>query len=181
MEIHHIKSFINNNSLEIKTLYNEHRGMFIGFGKKYGLSGEDLADIYQEAFLALRKHAISGKLDTVNSSLRTYLFGIGKYLIFNELRKKEKLVSLKYEPETNFDVDEISIDNAMSLTIEQSLLRQNFQKLGKKCKDMLTMHYYRGLTNEEIMEEAGYENENVVRSTKSRCLKTLKEIINSPK
>jgi RNA polymerase sigma-70 factor (ECF subfamily) len=42
---------------------------------------------------------------------------------------------------------------------------------------MLTLSFYRGLSNEEIATLEGYENEAVVRSQKSRCLKTLKELI----
>jgi RNA polymerase sigma-70 factor (ECF subfamily) len=155
-------------------MYNEHRSVFFGFARKFNISEDEIADIYQEAFLALRKHALSGKLLEVKCSLRTYLFGIGKYLIFNELKKKNKLVPIKFN-ETEVEPVEVKADDP--LTIEQKLLQQNFKKLGKKCQQVLTMFYYRGLTNEEISKMEGYENDAVVRSQKSRCLKTLKEYI----
>ena len=63
------------------------------------------------------------------------------------------------------------------LTIEQQLLRTHFNKLGKKCRELLTLFYYRGLTIDDIVEFAGYTNGSVVRSQKSRCLKSLKEMI----
>ncbi|MBV1923033.1 MAG: sigma-70 family RNA polymerase sigma factor [Flavobacteriaceae bacterium] len=169
-----IKYFKENNEVELRKMYNEHRSVFFGFARKYKLSDDELADIYQEAFLALRKHALSGKLIEVKCSLRTYLFGIGKYLIFNELKKNSKLVPLHPDPE---EIDEVSINEDEPLTFEQKLLQQNFKKLGKKCQQVLTMFYYRGLTNEEISKMEGYVSEAVVRSQKSRCLKTLKEFI----
>lgn len=169
-----IKNFKENNEIEIRKMYNEHRSLFFGFARKYNITESEIADIYQEAFLALRKHALSGKLQEVKCSLRTYLFGIGKYLIFNELKKNSKLVPLLPNSE---EIEEVVILEEEPLSYEQKLLQQNFKKLGKKCQQMLTMFYYRGLTNEEICKMEGYENEAVVRSQKSRCLKSLKEHI----
>ena len=169
-----IKYFKENNEDELRKMYNEHRSVFFGFARKYNLSEDETADIYQEAFLALRKHALSGKLMEVKCSLRTYLFGIGKFLIFNELKKKNKLIPIKPN-DSEEEIIEVNEDEPLSY--EQKLLQQNFKKLGKKCQQVLTMFYYRGLTNEEISKMEGYENEAVVRSQKSRCLKTLKEHI----
>lgn len=179
MNVEDIISLKENNSLEIKELYETHHSSFFGFGKKYGISKEELADIYQESFLALRKHAISGKLDRINCSIKTYLFGIGKYLIFDELKRKKKFVPLLHNLEGDVDVIAvITRPNEEPLTLEQRLLRDNFKKLGKKCQHMLTLFFYRGLSNEEIFQKEGYENEAVVRSQKSRCLKSLKDFIN---
>ncbi|MFK5982213.1 MAG: sigma-70 family RNA polymerase sigma factor [Flavobacteriaceae bacterium] len=180
MEKHLIISFQNNNSLQIKNLYNEHRDSFFSFGKKYNLTESELSDIYQDAFIALRKQAISGKLNKINCSLKTYFFGIGKYLIYDELKRKKKLFPLLNNTESD-TVEIIQISPKIKLTVEQKLLQKHFIKLGKKCQQVLTLFFYRGLSNEEIALKEGYENEAVVRSHKSRCLKKLKETINSPK
>jgi len=175
MDVQHIKTLIDNDTIAVRDLYYAHRNGFFGFGKKYQIPDDALADIYQEAFVALRKQAIAGKLYEVNSSLRTYLFGIGKNMIFNYLKREKKFVPLTSDPTEG--ITSIEIEKETTLTIEQELLRSNFKKLGEKCKQMLTMFYYRGLSIDEIAEQGGYENANVVRSQKSRCLKTLKERI----
>jgi RNA polymerase sigma factor (sigma-70 family) len=176
-----ITALIHSDSKEITSLYNSNRGAFMGFGKKYGLNDDDLSDIYQEAFIALRKHAINGKLDTVKSSLKTYLFGIGKFMIYDLLKEKQKTIS--YEPAvhiTHDNIDTISFDsNTEELTLEQRLLHTYFKKLGKKCQQMLTLFYSRGLTNDEIVTSTDYADSSVVRSQKSRCIKSLKEMIKS--
>lgn len=181
MEKQHINAFINGGSKEITQLYNSYRGMFMSFGKKYGLNDDDLSDIYQEAFIALRKNAISGKLDTVKSTLKTYLFGIGKYMIYDRLKEKKHIVS--YESTIHIvhdEIETISIETEEEeLSLEQRLLHTYFKKLGKKCQLLLTLFYSRGLTNDEIVTCTGYSDSSVVRSQKSRCIKTLREMIKS--
>jgi len=182
MEHNDIKAFINEDSERIRAIYDEHRASFLHFGRKYNLTQETLIDIYQDAFVALRKNAIQGKLDSVKSSLKTYLFGIGKHLIYNELKRQKKFVPLTHDAEeTTESIEVISLKTSSELTEEQRLLQLNFKKLGQKCQQMLTLFYYRGLTIDEIAEKAGYASGKVVRSQKSRCLKSLKEYINSPK
>ncbi|MBA6153161.1 RNA polymerase sigma factor [Gelidibacter maritimus] len=178
MEHHYVDALKNNDDTLIKELYGRHRAEFFGFSRKYRISEIDSADIYQEAFLAMRKHAISGKLNEVSCSFKTYLFGIGKYLIF-DIHKAEASKS-SYNANlhnTDSDYESITVDITQELTEEQKLLRHFFNQLGKSCQQMLTLSFYRGLTNEEIAKQYGYESEAVVRSQKSRCLKTLKNLI----
>ena len=181
MEKNDIKVLIVSNPKEISQLYYTNRDIFLSFGKKYGLNSDDLSDIYQEAFIALRKHAISGKLDTVKSSLKTYLFGIGKFMIYDLLKEHRKTTS--YEPSLHIADEAIEPipfeDTTEELSNEQQLLRAFFKKLGKKCQEVLTLFYARGLSIDEIVEFTDYTSNSVVRSQKSRCLKTLKEMIKS--
>jgi RNA polymerase sigma factor (sigma-70 family) len=181
MEKEHIKTLKNSTQKEISSLYYSNRDAFFGFSKKYGLNYDDLSDIYQEAFIALRKHALNGKLDSVKSSLKTYLFGIGKFMIYDLLKEKQKITA--YQPTihvTHDTIESISyeIENE-ELTLEQHLLRTFFKKLGKKCQKVLTLFYSRGLSIDEIVEHTDYTSSSVVRSQKSRCIKTLKEMIKS--
>jgi RNA polymerase sigma factor (sigma-70 family) len=181
MEKEHIKTLITSSSKEISSLYYLNRDAFFNFGKKYGLDYNDLSDIYQEAFIALRKHALNGKLDKVNSSLKTYLFGIGKYMIFDVLKEKKKTDTLNPSVHISNDlIDPVPIENeSEELSLEQKLLNTFFKKLGKKCREMLILFYSRGLSVEEIAEYTNYTNSSVVRSQKSRCIKKLREMIKS--
>jgi RNA polymerase sigma factor (sigma-70 family) len=180
MEQNHINTLRLSNPKEISKLYYANRAVFLNFGKKYGLDYDDLTDIYQEAFIALRKHALSGKLNTVKSSLKTYLFGIGKFMIYDRLKEQRKTTSYEATLHVSDEVEPIVYeDNTQELTIEQQLLRTFFKKLGKKCQEMLTLFYSRGLSIDDIVEFSGYTSSSVVRSQKSRCLKTLKEMIKS--
>lgn len=180
MEKHYVDALRNNNNLLIKELYYSNRNAFLSFARTYKLTKADAIDIYQESFIILRKHALSGKLYEVKSSLKTYLFGISKHLIYKKWKE--------YTPKHNYEAqlynndekyEEIMLEE--ELTQEQLLLKHYFKKIGKSCQEMLTLSFYRGLTNEEIASSIGYENEAVVRSHKSRCLKTLKDLIKNSK
>lgn len=166
--------------LKIKALYNEYRASFLGFGKGFHLDEDALSDVYQEAFLALRKKAISGKLNDVKCSTKTYLFGIGKFMIYDTLKEKK----LKRPFESNMhlateDPPEIELEHTPTLTQEQVLLRNYFKKLGETCQRLLTFFYYRGLSIKEIVIMGDYKDENTVKSSKSRCVKQLREMIKS--
>jgi RNA polymerase sigma factor (sigma-70 family) len=59
----------------------------------------------------------------------------------------------------------------------QEKIDEHFEQLGDKCQKVLKLFYYDGFTLEEIQKQLNYDNYNVVKSQKSRCLKTLKELI----
>ncbi|MFV0593270.1 MAG: RNA polymerase sigma factor [Draconibacterium sp.] len=178
MEQHDVDALKNDRDLRVKKLYNSNRSAFLSFVKVYNISNEDAIDIYHETFIILRKQAISGKLCEVKCSLKTYLFGIGKHLVHKKLKEYAALKNYNAHLHSkNEDYEEITVEPDLELSREQLLLQKYFNQLGKSCQEMLTLSYYRGLTNEEIAKFAGYENEAVVRSHKSRCLKTLKNLI----
>ena len=177
MEKNKIDILINSKPKEISALYYSLREPFFVFSKRYGLSSDDISDIYQEAFIALRRRALNGKLNEVNSSLKTYLFGIGKNMIFDRLNETGKQVTLN--PELHFEkhqLTEFQIDK-QDLTENQLKLNRAFKQLPKSCRELLTLYYSRGLSLNEIVELTDYANNGVVRSHKSRCLKRLKALI----
>jgi len=175
-----LASLIKDRNQSLEKIYNEYRSSFLQFAKKYDIDHASLIDIYQDAFIALREHAINGKLENIKSSVKTYLFSIGKYMIYDHLRMQKKTVSIENSGFKDISDTENPILEYPQLTPQQQLLQRHFKTLGKRCQEMLTLFYYRGLTIEEITENLGYENKNVVKSQKSRCLKSLKELIKSP-
>lgn len=164
----------------LKRVYEENRGKFINWARRYHLSEEENIDIYQDAYVIFYDNVMSGKVESFTSSISTYLFGIGKYLIFDQMKKNKRKVSSEFDLAIVGEEDEVvstlEIENE-GLTQEQELLQKYFGTLGKQCQELLTLFYYRGFTINEIMEHAEYNSENVVKSTKSRCMKTLRERI----
>ena len=164
----------------LKRVYEENREKFLNYAKRFNLSEEENIDVYQDAYVIFYDNIMSGKLETLTSSISTYLFGIGKYLIFDQMRKNKKKVGSNYDISMVGESDELVSTFELErteLTKEQKLLQKYFGTLGKKCQELLTLFYYRGLTIQEIMEVGGYNSENVVKSQKSRCMKILKERI----
>lgn len=166
----------------LREIYMDNREKFLNFARKYQLSEDDNIDVYQDAYVIFYDNVMQGKLTELNSSVSTYLFSIGKYLIFDRMRKNKKTVGSQFPLEVvgqqDVSLEEMSIE-VEELSTEQKLLQKYFASLGNQCKELLTLFYYRGFTIQEIVEAGGYNNENVVKAAKSRCMKTLRERIKS--
>lgn len=175
----------NGSEAAFKKVYESNRELFINFARKYGLGNDDILDIYQDTYVVFYENIRNGKLIEMKSAIATYLISIGKYKILERLRKNNKKVDssevLNAVKDVDYQLESFDIVYE-ELSPEQKLLQKHFETLGEKCKAILTMFYYKKFNIKKIMIEGGYKSENVVKSQKSRCLKTLKDSIkNSPK
>ncbi len=173
------KKLKNEDGAAYKTVYMDNRELFLNFGRKYSLDTEDLLDIYQDAYVIFYENILQGKLTVLHSKISTYLIGIGRLLIMNRLRKNRKTVSIEtfmMPVETESTLEQFEIEKE-PLSEKQVLLKKYFEQLGEKCREMLILFYYKKQSIRQIMDTGGYASENVVKSQKSRCLKTLREQI----
>lgn len=163
----------------LKTVYSEYKTEFFKFSSRYTTDTIVREDIFQDALIVLYENALAGKLDHLKSTLKTSLFSTGKFMLFKHFRDGKK--------EVHTDEDYL-FDNYEQTVIEdiynddgpseyQKALIANFKKLGDKCREILELFYLKGMKLDEIMSTQGYENKNVVKSQKSRCLKSLKDLI----
>ncbi|WP_055444588.1 RNA polymerase sigma factor [Lacinutrix himadriensis] len=178
-----IEDLKEGSDLLFKNIYEDNRDKFLNFAKKYNLSQEDNIDVYQDAYIIFYNNVMQGKVQEFTSSISTYLFSIGKYLIFDKMKKNNKTINPDFDLSIVREKEEL-VDPELDLeqkelTTEQILLKKYFVTLGKKCQELLTLFYYRGFTIKDIIETGSYTSENVVKSAKSRCMKTLKERINT--
>lgn len=163
-------------SATFQKIYNDNLKAFINFARSYHIEEYDSYDIYHDSIMVLQENAINGKINDLKSSISTYLFAIGKYKIFHSFREKAKVnITNDIEiTEKNFDFD-VDFDDE-KLTNQQTLLKNGFKKLGKRCKDVLELHFS-GHDLDEITDILKYSDKNVLKSQKSRCMKQLKKII----
>jgi RNA polymerase sigma factor (sigma-70 family) len=157
----------------VRRVYDDNKKGFLFFANRYNLNQDEVLDVYQDAIIALIENAKRGKIDSLQSSITTYLFGIGKFMIFQKLKKEKKtfstddFVNLEYEDE-EYCEDETNL--------QVILLQKAMQKLGEQCKKVLQLFYYEEKKLDEIQEALGYSNKDVLKSQKSRCLKQLKDL-----
>ena len=164
---------INNKSFDLERVYTENREKFIGFALGYSVSKDTAIDIYQDAVVALMEQIKKNKPIAVKSSVATYLFAIGKYMLFHYLKKEKRLtVEIEDLPEIEWDFME-----AAQKEEQIGLLQLYYEKMGEHCKKILQLFYYEEKKLEEIVHLLGYENKDVVKSQKSRCIKQLKTLI----
>ncbi len=161
------------NKQALESVYLEHRNAFVNFGKSFNLQEDSLLDIYQDATISLFQNFVMRQLVLESSSIKTYLFGIGKHLMINELKSRKKLYT---DHQEHHEFEEIEIET-VEQSIESKRLALGFELLGEKCKEILRLFYYRGLSVKEIVAVSHYNDENTVKSHKSRCMKQLKSQI----
>lgn len=166
----------------LRDIYLAHRKAFLRYAKKYSITTSMAEDVYQDAIIILRDNARQGKLDNLKSELRTYLFSIGKYLIYTHLRTQKKVhlvedFSAMYHEQTLMtEIVEATIQDDE----QQHQMKLALEQLGGKCREILYLFYYRGFNLDEIVENLGYSSKDVAKSQKSRCLKSLKTLVQSP-
>jgi len=155
-------------------LYKLHRQEFINWvWQQYKMESDDAADVFQDTIITLRRNIVKGKLVELTSSLKTYLFAIGRNLALSRLKQNKKWY-------TNPDILELEEDGQESITATLELnerqvwVKTLIAKLGEPCVSILRLYYYKSYSMEAIASTLGYKNENVVKSQKLRCIKALK-------
>lgn len=165
------------NKKELEIVYTKYKPHFTNFARKYHIEEELIQDIYQDSVIVLYENILNGKLTKLQSSLKTYLFAIGKHKLIEHLRHVEKT------PRINIPVEEINLLEEIAPfeldgeDEQATLLQKAYRQLGKKCQEVLRLFYYEGKKLDEIQECLHYDSKDTVKSQKSRCLKQLKEIV----
>ena len=157
----------------LKDIYLTNKKPFFLFAARYQLANDDVLDTYQDAIIALCENAKKGKIDDLKSSIQTYLFAIGKFMIFKKLKNKKEFIAIDDNLGDNFEWIEIEENNQINQ------LGAAIKKLGEQCQNVLRLFYYEEKKLDEIQSILNYSNKDVLKAQKSRCLKQLKDLIHS--
>ncbi|WP_026953598.1 RNA polymerase sigma factor [Algoriphagus vanfongensis] len=172
-----VQDILKGDKGKLEKIYSDNRDHFLNFARKYQLHDEQIKDIYQESIIVFYENILDGKLVTLQSSIKTYLFAIGKYKLIQYLRKEEKYDAFPFEEEdllNKLSMQEIPEDD---LGVKTALVRTAIKELGAKCQEVLRLFYYEGKKLEEIQGQLGYESKDTVKSQKSRCIRQLKKLV----
>ncbi|WP_299243065.1 sigma-70 family RNA polymerase sigma factor [uncultured Aquimarina sp.] len=175
-----IKALIDQNEKVLTKFYYANLNSFSILAKKCRVPENVIKEIYHDAFMDLRKKAISGYLNNIKSSIEGYLYGIGKNLIKNYFKQKKDIISLVTVDHLLKDIEEISFEKKTELSLEQILAKECILKLGPTCQKIIRYCFDRGLDNKEISEKLNIKFE-AVSPQKSRCLKKLRKCVQDEK
>jgi RNA polymerase sigma factor (sigma-70 family) len=160
----------------IRFLYRKQFGLTAAYIKQNSGTDEDAEDIFQEIVLVfievIKKDKFRGE-----SSVSTFLYALTRNIWMNELKKRGKSKLRDEIFEKGKDTEEMDISHLM-VTREMKLqLMQLVDKLGANCKKILLAFYFENLAMKEILQTLNYENEQVVRNKKYKCLKQLEQMM----
>ncbi len=156
---------------------NRHQKAFVRFiESRYQFRQDQIEDAFTDALIVLLNNVQYGKLgEKLSSSLKTYLFSVGRFLLLQEHRKRKEFIFDNldhYFPEGSVDP---YTDDESSLELDQ--LKASFKKLSPPCQELLRKYYYQGYSYEEIVESLDYASIESARSQRYNCMQTLKKLI----
>ncbi len=155
-------------------LYDEYRNEFIGWAVTNNQLSVDAAkDIFQNTIISFHQNIKEGKFDGSSSTLKTYLFSIGKNNVRQHFRASKNM----------FLQDEIN-EHTLTVVEEENtqirdLVRSAIRSIGERCKSILILFYERGFDMESIAIELGFKNRDVAKKSKYECMKKLEVEVRS--
>lgn len=171
---------VSNNNLS--NVYNRHKSGFMAFVRSYfpNFSLQDAEEIYNDSFLVTYNDIQTGKLSNMTCSLQTYINQVGKYKIF-DFYKKKKIQTDYFEDIPASEKLESRIDEIWeSATSERKQEIYSFieEMDDVKCKKIIFAYYYDGFSMDTIAKGMDMKSADVAKTTKSRCLRKIKKILN---
>jgi RNA polymerase sigma factor (sigma-70 family) len=156
-------------------LYLKYRKIFEQWAMNHYKIDEDLsAEVYQQAFIAFYYNVKEGKLTHLSSSLKTYLFSIGK----NILREHFKAAQKTPEPlEVSLEGLDYSITDKYDQMHNKTIVGQLLVRIGEPCKSVLELYYFYDYSLESIAATLNYKTEQIAAKRKFICLKQLRAML----
>jgi RNA polymerase sigma factor (sigma-70 family) len=157
-------------------IYRQYTEVVCDYVVNNGGSRQDGEDVLQETVIAFIDLVKTQKFRG-DASIKTFLGSIARHIWLNEIKKKKSLGNRAKIFETGRDQTENDIaDNLNQREIKQQFLHL-MGRLGGSCKQILTLFYYENLSFKEIVGRMQYENEQVARNKKFKCIKELTDLI----
>jgi RNA polymerase sigma factor (sigma-70 family) len=157
-------------------IYQEYSRTTSSFMINYGASEQDADDVFQETVIAFIDIVQKGKF-RMQSSIKTFLVSIARNIWRNEVKKRQRSDYREQQFESGREQTEEDISELISEWEKKKQLRDLVYELGEPCRKLLMLFYYENLSMKEILTYLPYENEQVVRNKKYKCLQQLTEIM----
>lgn len=160
----------------IKAIYRSHFDGLSWYIMNNSGSRQDAEDVFQEVVVnfidLVQKNKFRGE-----SSVKTFLFSLNRHTWLNELKRRGR--ALAREEKFEKGQERIGADSHAEIADREGraeVLRL-VSELGDTCKKILLLFYYENMSMKEILDATDYENEQVVRNKKYKCLKQLEKMI----
>lgn len=162
----------------IRSLYRNYYDSLSWYVLNNSGTRQDAEDIFQDVVVTfidlVQKNKFRGE-----SSIKTFLFSMNRHMWLNELKRRGRAQAReekfeKLQDRTTEDVGKLITERESSSEVINLV-----DQLGETCKKILLLFYYEEYSMKQILEHMHYENEQVVRNKKYKCLKQLEQIINS--
>ncbi|MCX6316605.1 MAG: sigma-70 family RNA polymerase sigma factor [Bacteroidetes bacterium] len=166
----------------IKAIYRSHFEGLSWYIMNNSGSQQDAEDVFQEVVVnfidLVKKDKFRGE-----STIKTFLFSLNRHTWLNELKRRGRAVAReeKFAKGTygEQEKDRITPDGHQAIADREgkAAILKLVAALGDTCKKILLLFYYENMSMKEILDATDYDNEQVVRNKKYKCLKQLEQMI----
>lgn len=163
---------------ELGMVYERYRREFLQWiRKEYSCDEDDAKDIYQLVTLVFYDNVKSGKLQHLISSVKTYLFAIGKNIALETMRKASRTTRIDQE----HWLREYLAETPEQPNDEESFARARMalEKIGNPCRQVIELFYYQRKSMEEISQIMNYKNAETAKNQKCKCMARLRKLFES--
>ena len=162
--------------LSIKYLYKNYYYGLSNYIKLNQGSEQDAEDIFQEVIVSFIEIVKADKFRG-ESSVKTFLYSLSRYAWLNELKKRNKVLQREEKYEGGKDQEAKDVSHFLVEREAKGLVMAMIEKLGDVCKQILVAYYYNDLSMKEILPLVEFQNEQVLRNKKYKCLKNLEQML----
>ncbi len=139
---------------------------------------QDAEDIFQEVVVSflevVQKDRFRG-----DSSVKTFLMSMARHAWLNQLKKRDRASARELSYEKGRENIETDVSEHLAVLENKKQLLSAIEQLGEACQKILILFYYEEMPVKEILKHLHYENEQVVRNKKHKCLQQLSQLIKS--
>jgi len=147
--------------------------------KNHTIDAETCTEIFQASMVILFEKVKHDPNFTLTSSLKTYLFAIGKNKAFEYLKAKQRHSNLTIEEFTLRDDSDESMTSQEDYESKLEKMNKVLDLLGEPCYSLLKLFYYEKLSWTEIASTLGYSNDHSAKNMKYKCLQKIKSQMES--
>jgi RNA polymerase sigma factor (sigma-70 family) len=160
----------------IKAIYRSHFESLSWYVVNNSGSRQDAEDIFQEVLVnfidLVQKDKFRGE-----STVKTFLFSLNRYTWLNELKRRGRALVREEKYERGQEQVELDSSHWIADREGKAAVLNLVAELGDTCQKILLLFYYENMSMKEILDATDYENEQVVRNKKYKCLKQLEKMI----
>ena len=173
-----VEGLQENNHLEdaaLKYVYSTYFPTIKNYILSRGGNDVEAKDIFQNVIIVFYQNVKAKKFE-LKARISTYLITLARNMWVNRKKELVKLVTLDTWSDTGKNENKLVIDHLLE-TERSEFAVKLMEKLGEDCRKVLTLSIYQKLSMKKISELMGFQNEQVARNKKSKCLKYLKKQI----
>ena len=124
-------------------------------------------ELFNDSLLILIEKVQSPEFE-LSSKLSTYLYGINRFLVKNELRKQNRRMEVEWSDTLVVTASDLEYDAEKEEKLK--VVEQLLEKVSEKCKAIFKLFYFEKRSMDFIAKKLEYTSVNSAKTQKYKCV-----------